>query len=128
MKSKQLVILILLAGLLAGPVWYLKKKESKETWSDTGAGAGGKVIEFPINDVATLTIQSSAGTVNLVRKDDVWIVQERADYPANFERIGSLLRKLWDLKTVQEIHPLSIEYTLTHLGYQFQYQTWPWHS
>jgi hypothetical protein len=102
MKSKQLVILIALAAVLGGAVWFLKK-ESKNAWSDTSSGAGGKVIDFPINDVARLTIQSSAGKVNLLRKDDAWTVEERAGYPANFERVGNLLRKLWDLKTVQDV-------------------------
>jgi hypothetical protein len=102
MKSKQLIVLLAVAAILCGVVWFLKKG-SKDTWTDTGGGAGGKVIEFPINDVARVTIHSSAGTANLARKDDAWTVQERADYPANFERVSNLLRKLWDLKTVQEI-------------------------
>ena len=42
--------------------------------------------------------------MNLVKKNDSgWTVQERADYPANFEQVSDLLRKLWDLKTVQEV-------------------------
>lgn len=102
MKSKQLALLLLIAAVLGGAVWILKQN-SKDAWSDTAGGAGGKVIELPVNDVARLAIQSSAGTVNLVKKDDAWTVQERADFPANFERVGDLLRKLWDLKTVQTL-------------------------
>ena len=103
MKSKQLAILILLAAALAAAVWYLNKN-SKEPSGDASGAAGGKVVAFPVEQVAQLTIQSSEGTVNLVHKGDAWTVQERADYPANFERIGNLLRKLWDLKAVQEMN------------------------
>ncbi len=49
-----------------------------------------------------MTIQSTTGKVALLKKDDVWVIEDRAGYPANFERIGDLLRKIWDLKTVQE--------------------------
>ncbi len=50
-----------------------------------------------------IDIKSPTGEVNLVRKNDVWTVQERADYPASFEQVSGLLRKLWELKTVQEV-------------------------
>ena len=102
MKSKQLALLLAVAVALGVVAWILKRNND-DTWSDTAGGAGGKVIELAINDVARVAIQSSGGTVNLVKKDDVWAVQERGDYPANFERVGDLLRKLWDLKTVQTL-------------------------
>jgi hypothetical protein len=102
MKSKQLALLILLAGALGAAVWYLNK-ESKQTSGDSAIAAGGKVVAFPVEKVAQLTIHSSEGTVNLTQKGDAWSVQERGDYPADFERLGNLLRKVWDLKTVQEV-------------------------
>ena len=102
MKIKQLVILILIAAGLIAAVWYLKK-DSKETGGDSSTSAGGKVVAFPIEKVAQLTLRSAEGTVNLAHKGDAWTVQERADFPANFERVENLLKKLWDLKVVQEI-------------------------
>ncbi len=101
MKGKQLFILLVLAAV-AGGAWYFLAKRHRDAWSETGRG-GGKVAEFPINDVAHLKIKGSADEVNLVKKADVWTVQERADYPASFEQVGTLLRKLWELKTVQEV-------------------------
>ena len=102
MKSKQLALLLAVAVVL-GVVALILKRNNDDTWSDTAGGAGGKVIALPVNEVARLAIQSSAETVNLVKKDDAWTVQERGDYPANFERVGDLLRKVWDLKTVQTL-------------------------
>src|SRR5687767_7674736 len=101
MKGKQLLLLLVLAAL-AGGAWYYFTQRNRAAWSETGGG-GGKVIEFPINDVAHLRIKNAEGEVNLVKKDDAWVVKERGDYPANFVQVGGLIRKLWELKTVQEV-------------------------
>lgn len=101
MKGKQLFILLLLVGILGG-AWYYLSKGTAESWSESAAD-GGKVIEFPINDVTRVTIKHGATEVNLAKKGDAWTVQERGDYPANFELVSGLLRKLWELETVQEV-------------------------
>lgn len=101
MKGKQLFLLLLIGGGL-GYAWYTTSQKNPGAWSES-TGAGGKVIEFPINDVARVTIKSAAGEVNLVKKGDVWTVKERSDYPANFEDLAGLLRKIADVKTVQDV-------------------------
>jgi hypothetical protein len=102
MKGKQLVILLLVVAALGG-AWMVLSKRNRSSWSETSADAGGKIVEFPINDVAHLVIKAPAGELNLVKKSDVWTVKERADYPASFEQVSGLIRKLWELKTVQEV-------------------------
>ena len=101
MKGKQLALLLVL-GIALGVAWLNRSKTDQAAWSETSR-TGLKVLEFPINDVARLTIKSASAELNLIKKDDVWTVQERANYPANFEQVSSMLRKLWDLKTVQEV-------------------------
>jgi len=102
MKGKQLLLLLLLVGVIGGGAWYLQKG-NQESWSGGAKGAGAKVLEFPINDVSHVQLKSSGSEANLVKKDEQWTVQERAGYPASFEQVSGLLRKLWDLKTVQEV-------------------------
>jgi len=102
MKGKQLAILLVLVVVIGGASWFLQKG-NRSSWSETGAGAGGKVVNLPLNDVTRIVIKTGDGEVNLVRKDDNWTVAERADYPANFEKVSDLLRKVWDLKTVQDV-------------------------
>jgi hypothetical protein len=102
MKGKQLALLLLLLAVLGGAGWYLQKG-SRSAWSETAAGAGGKVVNLPLNDVAQVTIKTSLGELNLVKKADTWTVAERADYAADFAKVSELLRKVWDLKTVQEV-------------------------
>lgn len=101
MKGKQTFILLLIVTALGG-AWYFLSKGAQDSWSGSAA-SGGKVIDFPVNDVARVAIKQGDSEVNLVRKNEIWTVQERADYPANFELVGGLLRKLWELKTVQEV-------------------------
>jgi hypothetical protein len=101
MKGKQLALL-LVAVVVLGAAWLNLSKKSEETSASAGR-SGSKVVEFPLNEVARLTVKSGTAELNLVKKDDVWTVQERGGYVANFDQISSLLRKLWELKTVQEI-------------------------
>jgi hypothetical protein len=101
MKSKQLAIMIAVAAVLSGAAYVLNKKDGATTSS--GGGVGTKVIELPVNDVAGILVQSASGKLSLTKKDDVWTVDDRAGYPANFERVHGMLTKLWDLKTVQEV-------------------------
>ncbi|HEX5176896.1 MAG TPA: DUF4340 domain-containing protein [Chthoniobacteraceae bacterium] len=102
MKGKQLLILVVLVVVLGGiGIWLQKRKQS--SWSESGSGAGAKVIEFPINDVTHVIVKNQSGELNLVRSNDEWTVRERGDYPANYEQVTGLLRRLWDLKTVQTV-------------------------
>jgi hypothetical protein len=103
MKGKHLILLLLTVALV-GAAGYVLQKENRAAWSESGGGGvGAKVIEFPINDVAQVTIKNAGGEVSLVKKGDEWTVAQRADYPASFEQVSDLIRKLWDLKTVQDV-------------------------
>ncbi|HEV7401925.1 MAG TPA: DUF4340 domain-containing protein [Chthoniobacteraceae bacterium] len=102
MKGKTLGILLLVVVVLGG-AWIFSFKSNRNSWSQSGTGGGSKVVEFPLNDVARINIKSPTSELNLVKKGEIWTVQERADYPASFEQVSGLLRKLWELKTVQEV-------------------------
>ena len=102
MKGKHLFILLILA-LAAGGAWFQLQKSDSASGNKSGDGAGSKVIEFPINDVARVTVKGTGSELNLVKKGDEWAVQERADYPASYEQVSDLIRKLWELKTVQDV-------------------------
>ena len=102
MKGKQLALLLALVVVLGGAGWYLQTNK-QSSWSETPSGTGGKVLKLPLNDVAQITIKGGDGEVNLAKKDDVWVVTDRADYPADFGQISDLLRTAWDLKTLQDV-------------------------
>ena len=58
---------------------------------------------FPINDVATVTIKEKEGSVTLSKGEKSWEVQERDGYAANVEPIASLLKGIWDLNIGQPV-------------------------
>lgn len=103
MNSKQLNLLIGLVIVVGGLGLILYNKQAS-SWQATDNVAGGKLLpDLPINDITQITITQGATNLNLVKKDDLWRVQERWDYPANFTDIGKLIRDLWEIETVQSV-------------------------
>ncbi len=102
MNRKQFTLLLLFV-LVIGALGLLVQHRQKSAWQDSGRSAGGKILgRLPVNDVAQITIKQGQGELNLVKKDDLWRVKERQDYPANFTDISEFLRQALDLKFVQK--------------------------
>src|SRR4051812_23473503 len=103
MNRKQLVTL-LLVGVVVGGLGFYYYNQQKDSYRTTDTTSGQKLIpNFPLNDIAHVRIQQSGGELNLQKKDEVWKVRERYDYPANYSEVGDFLRKIWELKTMQSI-------------------------
>jgi hypothetical protein len=102
MKGKQLAIVLVLLVALGGVALFLNRRNSA-SWSNTATTSSGKILDFQLNDVSQVTIKESGAELNLIKKDDVWAVKERADYPADFSKVGALIRKLWELRPVQDV-------------------------
>ncbi|MEW6159515.1 MAG: DUF4340 domain-containing protein [Verrucomicrobiota bacterium] len=103
MNRKQLTILIVLGVIIGGLGFYLLSRRSA-SWQATEGSDRQKILgEFPINDVAQLRIKQTAGELNLAYQDEIWRVKERWNYPANFTQISETLRKIWELKPVQDV-------------------------
>jgi hypothetical protein len=102
MNRKQFSILIVLGVLVGGLGLYLYNRQ-KESYAPSSFQTGAKVIkDFPLNDIAHLRIKQGTNEVNLVRAE-TWNVKERYGYPANFTEIHDFLRKVWELKPVQDV-------------------------
>ncbi len=107
MNRKQFIILLVLV-VVVGAAGLLVRQRGQESWKRGGAAIGQKLLpNLPVNDVAQITIKTGTNELTLAKRDNLWRVRERADYPANFSDIASLLTKLADLKIVQteEIGP-----------------------
>jgi hypothetical protein len=74
----------------------------RSAWTGADSHAGQKVFpDLRISDVAEIAIGDAEGRLRLARQKDGWSVRERADFPADTDRIGELLVKLAELKVVQ---------------------------
>jgi len=101
MNRKQLGILLVLV-LVVGGAGLLLRHRDDSSWQSGNPALGNKLLDkLPINDIAQVTITERTNVLNLVKRDDLWRVQERNNYPADFTQISQLLLKLRDLKVVQ---------------------------
>jgi hypothetical protein len=102
MNRKQLVMLVVLLIVLGGVGILIQNSLNKG--SNSGEAGGGQLLlgkDFPVNDVLHIVIQGPTNTLNIVKKNDAWRVQERGDYPANFAQISEFLVKAAGMKVVQ---------------------------
>jgi hypothetical protein len=102
MKGKQFALVLILLAIVGGVAVFFYHRNN-QSWSETATTAGKKVVNFAPNEVARVTIKTSAAELNLAKTDGVWKVKERADYPANFELISNLITKVWELSAVQDV-------------------------
>jgi hypothetical protein len=101
MNRKQFLILLVLVAVIGG-AGLLVNKQRQGDWQQSSTGGGQKLAgALDVNAVATVTIKSSAGELNLTKSGETWVVKERGDYAANFSNIADLIRKFADVKAVQ---------------------------
>jgi hypothetical protein len=101
MNLRQLLILLALAIVLGGAGLVLYRNQNAARTSGH-AVLGRKLLgDLPVNDVARIVIRQETNTLELVRRDDLWRVTQRHDYPADFSRISGFLLKARELKAVQ---------------------------
>jgi hypothetical protein len=106
MNRKQLGLLIVICLVVGGLGLFLAKRK-QDAWSADSRDLGQRVLKDftlnALNDVTQLHVRQGDKEVNLVKKGDDWVVKERGDYPANFNDVTDLLRKLFDLKVSRPI-------------------------
>lgn len=103
MNRKQLQLIIILFVVIGGAGLLLMNR-NKASWQAADQQMGQRVLKnFPLNDVAHIVIKQPNGELNLVKKGEQWTVQERSGYPANFNEISDLLKKIWELKVTRPV-------------------------
>jgi hypothetical protein len=101
MNRKQLTILLTLVVLIGAAGWLVRQRNSN-SWQSASQSIGQKLLpDLPVNDIAQIIIKSGTNELNLAKRDNLWCVRERHDYPANFSQISELLLKFADLKIAQ---------------------------
>jgi hypothetical protein len=103
MNRKQLLLLVgilIVVGGIGRYTWLSKQKP----YQTSRRGIGEKLVpDFPLNDIARVDIIQSTQQLTLAKSGDLWAVQERAGYPADFSKLSELLRKIWDMKVAKPV-------------------------
>ena len=101
MNRKQFIILLVLVAVI-GAAGLFVRQHSQDSWQSSGTAIGQKLLPgLPVNDIMQITIKAGTNELNLVKRDNLWRVRERSDYPANYAQISEALIKLADLKVAQ---------------------------
>jgi hypothetical protein len=96
MRAKTLVVLFIILGLLAGVSALVIRLKAP-----TGAGGvlGTYLLKgLPVNEIASISIESPEKSVSLATVSGRWVVKDRFDYPADFSKIADFVRKLKNAK------------------------------
>lgn len=98
MKTRNLILLVVIAGVLIGwAVWTLRPQSKPEL-----ALIGSKVLPgLPINRVAKIMLTTPTDAITLAKVNGIWAVANRFNYPADFDKIANCLRQLNELKIGQ---------------------------
>jgi hypothetical protein len=100
--NRNQFLMVLLALAIVGGAGLVLIHRNQQGWMGHEAKAGDPVLPgFPINNVAVIHVQGNGQDFNVIHTNDVWRVQERDDYPADFALIRDFLFKIRDLKVVQ---------------------------
>jgi hypothetical protein len=110
MRTKTLIILVVILGILAGAL-LIRLKSPERSQGRLGANL---FQQLPVNKIMSIAIKGADGDVFLMKKSERWVVANRFDYPANFSKIIDLVRRLKDAKVGRQF--TSSEDTLRRLS------------
>lgn len=101
MNRKQflwmMVAVLVLGGAGLGLFW-----KDLTAYRDSGAKIGAQLLPgLKVSDVARLHLKDAQHEVTLALKENVWRVEQRGGYPADFSEISALILKLLDVKVLQ---------------------------
>jgi len=97
MKPKTTLFLVIILGILIGISMIIKTMQNPSV--SKKSRLGGELLEnLPVNDIASVTIQSEEGTVQLGKVDDKWVVKSRYNYPVDFKKLIDFVKKWKEAK------------------------------
>ena len=101
MSRKQFLVVLAVLAVLAAAAGGVALSE-RSAWTNADSRAGRKAISgLKIADVAEIMMRDASGELHLKRGPSGWTVSERADFPADTDRIAAMLVALAEAKVVQ---------------------------
>lgn len=104
MSKRVVIILWSIAGLLAAITIVVKSNRSDSQPSPTLLATGDLLLEdFPLPEIATMTLSDADSTVTIQKGESQWLVAERENYPVDFNRFSELVRTLTQVTIAQSM-------------------------
>jgi hypothetical protein len=100
MKIRSLIIIILLLGAVSAAAYFLKS-----TVLSPKDPVEGRLLfaNLPVNEITDFEIKSADHTARLQFSDGRWVVANKFDYPADFNKVNRLLRGLKDAVIIRSL-------------------------
>lgn len=103
MKGPKFLYLIVAAAVIGGLALLMKARD-EASWQEESIAARTKLLgDLAVNDVASVRLLGPDGRVTAKRGPEGWVIEERQNYPADFARISSLVRKISELEPAQTV-------------------------
>jgi hypothetical protein len=109
MKKNQLILLTI-ACLAVGVACWLVREKKEDAWAggsgsgkSDGAAATKVFADFPVDDIRRLVITAPQGSAEIALVDQKWVVKSHHGYPANFDKVATLVRNIYKLEPLQKI-------------------------
>ena len=101
MTRKQFLIVVAALVVLAiAGAWIMQSQRT--AWNSADTRIGQRLVPgLKLEDVGEIALRDGLAALTLVRREGNWLVRERADFPADAERVRELLLQLAELKIVQ---------------------------
>ena len=102
MKSKGLVVLLSSIIVLIVLAIVVSNKQEEQVADDQSGKVFLAGLSARVNDIAEIEVRSGESVATAIKKEEVWVLKERFDYPVDISSVKQLILKLADLKTVEE--------------------------
>lgn len=99
MNARIAIILVVLLAAFGGGALLVQRQSAH---SPAGAGLGQPLLKgLQAADVAAIAIRQPKAAITLQRKDERWVIAERAGFPADFDKVREFVLKAIALKIGQ---------------------------
>lgn len=96
---KNILTLVVALALFAGAWWFAAERRPQ---TDVMREAFIPALFDAVNSVTEITVRDANHSTRLVKQGDLWVVASSDGYPANFEKIKSMVLELASLRILEQ--------------------------
>jgi len=100
-NARVVAILVLLLAVLGGGALLYQREERARRPENVGTLGRALFKDLKVADIAAIRITEPKETLTIQRKDDRWVIAERADFPADVSKVREFGLKVIGLKVGQ---------------------------